>query len=174
MTKFFPGESVGKMHFDGWNAHRRDRVPKSDACMCEGRCIQNDDIEMAFGLLHPSNQLTFGVGLAKFDLRTQLLGALPNFQLDFSEASSAINCGLPLAKKIQVRPIKKQNLHQHSHSNRLLVGLSMPFAAKVQRASPVTQRPTKLMPECRAQTRSALEATSPRVPAKPQTTWDLI
>ena len=99
------------MNFDGGNTYGRDGIPESHAGVSVGGSVEDDGIDPALGLLNPSHQLPFYIGLTELDLRTQGRRPLPNHPLDVLQRDLAINSRLALAEQIQIRTIENQDLH---------------------------------------------------------------
>ena len=68
MTKFFAGMDVGKVNLDGSDADCGDGISEGDTGVGVGRCVEDDEVGGAFGLLNPSDQFAFNIGLAEFDI----------------------------------------------------------------------------------------------------------
>ena len=71
MPEFFPGVDVGKVDFNGWNSHSRDRVTQRDTGMGISCGIDDNDIKLPLGLLDPANQLAFQIGLPEINSHLQ-------------------------------------------------------------------------------------------------------
>ena len=111
VPEFLAGVNIGEMNFDGGDADGGDGIPKSDAGMGVGGGVDNEDAEATFGLLDPSDQLSFEVGLSELDLGSRLERLFPDLSLDFSQSGMAVNLWLPLAEQVQVRPVEEEDSH---------------------------------------------------------------
>ena len=86
-------------------------IPQGNTRVCISSRVKHDNTELSLCLLNPSNQITFGVGLAKFNLHPYLGGAFLHFCLNISERRFPIDFGLALPQQVQVRTVQKENLH---------------------------------------------------------------
>jgi len=82
MPEVFACMNIGKMNFYGGQIHRRDRIAEGYASMGVGGGINDDNCKLSPGVLNPTNQLAFEIGLPEFDGDIQLAGAFANFGLD--------------------------------------------------------------------------------------------
>ena len=100
------------MHLDNRNGEQFQGIMDGNRCMCIGCSVNNNACIRAGrlrGLLDPTYQFTFVVGLAKMNANAKITrGILAQF-LNVSQGLMAINFRLPLAEHIQIRPVEDKD-----------------------------------------------------------------
>ena len=61
MAKFFAGMDVREMNFNCRHTNRRNGIVYSHASMCVSCSINYNCLKFSFGLLNPSDQITFNI-----------------------------------------------------------------------------------------------------------------
>ena len=78
MAKLFPLMNIGQMHFNRWQADRRNRIPDRNARMSIGGRVDDNSVVSCPRLLNPGDQLSLVIRLAYIYLYGQLFCQLCN------------------------------------------------------------------------------------------------
>ena len=105
---------VREVHLDDWHVDRRDGVADGDAVMREGRCVEDDEVELVVGLLDGVDEVALVVRLVERRLDARLSGARGNHRVDIVERRVAVDLRLTRAEHIEVRPMQyKDTWHKN-------------------------------------------------------------
>src|SRR5262249_17720506 len=117
MTEFFPLMDIGYMHLKDWKFAGVQSVEYGHRSMSEGGRIDYDAGGALARLVNPVDQLKLRVGLAEFDLQSQLSTRAPALSLYVGQRLASVDFGLALAEQVQVGAV--QNIDDRVH----IVGL---------------------------------------------------
>jgi len=137
------------MHLDHRPFKSIERVQNRNRRMGQGGRIDDDPRGLVARLMNPVDDLAFPVGLQQRDRKTELRadgGAVAGYIV---QRGSAINLGLALAQKVQVRPVQDIDRFAHTGSIHLVLRQICRFGrnvASVVRHCPVFTLRTLIRP----------------------------
>jgi hypothetical protein len=97
------------MHFHGGQAGGGNGVSNGHAGVGECGWIDEQAAYLLSVYVNTINKMAFMVGLIKAKRHVECPGFVPQLLVDLRQGSDAINAGLTLAQKIQIRSMYHQN-----------------------------------------------------------------
>jgi hypothetical protein len=82
--------------FNGRNTHGRDGVPQRNTRVSVSGGVDDDGVEIVLGLLDPTDEFAFSVGLAEVNGRAERVRPATDARLNVGESCLAVNIGLPV------------------------------------------------------------------------------
>src|SRR6516225_2117682 len=90
--------------------------------MSEGGRIDYDAVGALARLMNPVDQLKLGIGLAEFDVQSQLSSRAPALGLYVGQRLISVDSGFALAEQVQVGPVQNIDDRVHVVGVRIFVG----------------------------------------------------
>ena len=108
--KAFPGVDIGQMHFDERNPYSGEGIADCDAGVGVCGRIQNDEVDFwSPCLLNSIDELALMIALEALSGCSAAFGGLQEASIDVFKGFRAIDFGLTLSKKVEVRPMQNPN-----------------------------------------------------------------
>ncbi|MNO61477.1 hypothetical protein D3C76_521280 [compost metagenome] len=122
MTERFAFVHVGQVHFDDWQFAGHQGVADGHRGVGPGAGVDQDTGAAATGGVDPVDQFAFVVGLAKFDIQAQVVGAVGAALGEVGEGFATILGRLAGAQHVQVRAVQHKNKGLHDRHRFVVFG----------------------------------------------------